>query len=245
MNGEIFQISSIVIATKNALKENRNIIFKPSEYENTILFKFTSSFFPKDINKWYKKSLRKGLKNIQLYLPVNVKDRNKLGFINTSQSCMICYYKNKISLFYPSWQFDKNIKKWNILYTEKIIEDNSFENISYKNNIDSYINTLENIKKLAHDIEFDYFANIFNNAIEALSGNYEDIDKKMNLQLPEENKKLFYAASIADVFGAMGSWNDSPPYAAHEKNLSEEYDFLSNSLLIENRLAILYAVNEF
>ena len=56
---------------------------------------------------------------------------------------------------------------------------------------------------------------------------------------------MFAAASKADVFGAMGSWNDSPPYAAHEKGLDAEYDQLSAELLKNIRLAILYAVNEW
>jgi len=53
----------------------------------------------------------------------------------------------------------------------------------------------------------------------------------------------FKAAITADVFGAMGSWNDSPPYMAHEKGLDKEYDLLSGELLKQIRLAILFAIN--
>lgn len=49
---------------------------------------------------------------------------------------------------------------------------------------------------------------------------------------------------MADVFGAMGSWNDGPPYCAHLKGLDNEYEGLSNELLRQSRLAVLYAVNE-
>lgn len=56
---------------------------------------------------------------------------------------------------------------------------------------------------------------------------------------------MFEAASIADVFGAMGSWNDSPPYMAHKKGLDKEYETLSADLLRNIRLAILYAINEW
>ena len=43
----------------------------------------------------------------------------------------------------------------------------------------------------------------------------------------------------------MGSWNDTPHCLAGEKGLSREYDRLSDALLRQIRLAILYAVNEW
>ena len=64
-------------------------------------------------------------------------------------------------------------------------------------------------------------------------------------ELPETNKKLFYASDICDVFGAMGSWNDSPPCYAAEKGLENEYNNLSSELLTQIRLALLYSVNEW
>ena len=64
-------------------------------------------------------------------------------------------------------------------------------------------------------------------------------------ELPETNKRLFYASDISDVFGAMGSWNDSPPCYAAEKGLESEYKKLSSELLTQIRLALLYSVNEW
>ena len=63
--------------------------------------------------------------------------------------------------------------------------------------------------------------------------------------IPAGHQRLFLAASYADVFGAMGSWNDSPPYSAHEKGLDLEYETLSKELLKQIRLAVLFAVNEW
>lgn len=64
-------------------------------------------------------------------------------------------------------------------------------------------------------------------------------------ELPEANKRLFYASNISDVFGGMGSWNDSPPCYAYEKGLENEYKNLSSELLTQIRLALLYSVNEW
>lgn len=89
---------------------------------------------------------------------------------------------------------------------------------------------------------------VFADAISILNGSDQYPDKRYGLILPEipqKNLQLFEAASCADVFGAMGSWNDSPPYMAHEKGLDKEYESLSAELLKNIRLAVLYAINEW
>ncbi|MCQ4823035.1 hypothetical protein, partial [Eubacterium callanderi] len=63
--------------------------------------------------------------------------------------------------------------------------------------------------------------------------------------LPNDHLRVFEAASRADVFGAMGSLNDSPPWAAHEKGLEQEYETLSAELLKQIRFGLLYAINEW
>ncbi len=101
---------------------------------------------------------------------------------------------------------------------------------------------------MAEKIECENFANIFTCAIAALDGCNEYPDEKFGLSLPpipQQNLQMFEAASVSDVFGAMGSWNDSPAYMAHKKGLSEEYETLSSELLKNVRLAILYAINEW
>ena len=85
-------------------------------------------------------------------------------------------------------------------------------------------------------------------ALQILNDENKDFDKTEGLellQLPSQNLKIFTAANRADVFGAMGSWNDSPPYMAHEKGLDKEYETLSSELLKNIRLAILYSINEW
>ena len=70
------------------------------------------------------------------------------------------------------------------------------------------------------------------------------MDKEF-LEMPEEQLRLFKAANLADVFGAMGSWNDHPWALAQEKDLFDEYNKLSDELLKNVRLALLYAINEW
>ena len=63
-------------------------------------------------------------------------------------------------------------------------------------------------------------------------------------QLPNEFKGVYYAVKTSDVFGAMGSWNDSPPCYAHEMGLDKEYNSLSDRLLQQIRYHLMYVTNE-
>ena len=109
---------------------------------------------------------------------------------------------------------------------------------------------MNRIAILADKIDFQNFGNIFRKAIDILNGEkVENIQKTFYglyfSELPKINKYLFYASDISDVFGGMGSWNDSPPYYAYKKGLEIEYDNLSKELLTQIRLALLYSVNEW
>ena len=55
--------------------------------------------------------------------------------------------------------------------------------------------------------------------------------------------KYYVAADLADVFGAMGSWNDEPAAIAQQKNKMRDYETLSERLLCAVRLMTMYAVN--
>jgi len=103
---------------------------------------------------------------------------------------------------------------------------------------------------LADKINFPNFGNIFRKAFNIL--NRESFQNIRNtfygqtlFKIPEINARLFYSAKISNVFGGMGSWNDSPPYYAHKKGLESEYDSLTEELLTQIRLALLYSVNEW
>ena len=103
---------------------------------------------------------------------------------------------------------------------------------------------------MADKINFQNFENIFRKAFNILNGeSFENIRNTFYGQtlfkMPEINARFFYSAKICDVFGVMGSWNDSHPYYVHEKGLEIEYDSLTEELLTQIRLALLYSVNEW
>ena len=258
MNGQVYQISCIVAAAKCALKNNSDIQYVYDKYVNRIEFEFlpkkklfmTETSHVYNVPDWYKQCREKGLRDIKFLIPVSVEDRKILGFSNTSQASIVCFYKdNLVTYFVPQWEFDPVQKEWNILYTENLWKNAPSGKPEFTNNKDSFIDVLTKIEGLAVKIDCVGFAKIFANARNMLLGNEISVDQDNNVELPKEmpieNINLFKAANISDVFGAMGSWNDSPPYMAHEKGLSDEYDNLSQELLKNVRLAILYAINEW
>lgn len=183
--------------------------------------------------------------------PLKVPNRALLGFSNVNQSGILTFYKNDLVTYWiATWKFEESQQKWNVTYQEYKWDNPPSEAPQFENNRKEFMDILLRIGEFADQIEFTYFGDIFRNAHDVLSGKSEIPDKYLNgkqIHLPdlsEEKKRMFCASSIADVFGAMGSWNDGPPYYAHEKGLDDDYENLSNELLKQIRLAALYAINE-
>lgn len=253
MNGELYQMCRLTAAAKQALFRGAEFKYEQAAYENKVEF-----FFPEGIRQcgvfnrtaknaetWYKYLVKKGLRDIKLVMPTDVKDRRVLGFANTSQSSIICYFKNsEITAFDPKWEFDPKRKMWNILYTERLLLI-PFVKPYGEDNSDALRELLIEIEDFAERIDCRDFAGIFQRALNILDGEESTSSKLPLPSIPEKLLPLFLAADTADVFGAMGSWNDSPPLIAHEKGLDAEYEELSAQLLENIRLAVFYTINEW
>lgn len=257
MNGQMFQIASIVAASKKAMQLSEPIQYFPAKYENRIEFAFLppneilkmEKYTAPNVSAWFEQIRKNQVLDVKLLCPFSVKDRNLLGFSNMTESSILCFHRNgKVTYFVADWQFDSVQKNWNILYSEHEWPNPPSKKPQFENNTDSFREVLLSIRELAIKIECENFAHIFSSAVNLLDGSNEYPDKKHGIelpQIPQQNLQMFEAASIADVFGAMGSWNDSPPYMAHKKGLDKEYETLSADLLKNIRLAILYAINEW
>lgn len=257
MNGQMYQLCVLAAAGKKALKYNEPIQYVPAKYENEISFSClrgacaaeAGMHTVSDVAAWFAYLKSMGLQDIKVLCPIAVKDKGLLGFSNTTESLILCFYKNgKVTYFAVDWQFDAGKKLWNVHYSEQEWKNPPSEKPRFENNADTFRQVLLKIKDFATELEFGNFARIFDSAGNILDGSEDYPDKKYGLclpQIPQKNLQMFEAASAADVFGAMGSWNDSPPWAAHEKGLDQEYETLSDELLRNIRLAILYAINEW
>ncbi len=123
VNGQMYQICCIVAACKKAIQSGRAIQYTPAEYENTIEFSFlpekelfrTRKYTAPDVSAWFEHIRKKGLQDIKFLCPVSVKNRQLLGFSNTTESAMVCFFNDgTVSRFVADWKFDSEKKQWNI-----------------------------------------------------------------------------------------------------------------------------------
>lgn len=259
MNGEMHQICMLVNGARNAMAGRKEFGYIADGYINSIRFRFIpgKTFFGEEAREvhspreWYESCIREGIDDMKFLAPLLVPDRARLGFSNGNQSCILTFHKDGVVTYWTAaWEFDKTLTKWNVVYQEHKWDNPPAEKPRFQDNTAELADILLRIGEFADRTRCGNFGNIFRGAREILNGEKgipERYSNGMPIQLPdmpEEKRRLFYAASMADVFGAMGSWNDEPPYCAHLKGLDETYESLSNELLRQVRLAVLYAVNE-
>ena len=249
MNGQMYQIACIVAAARKALKTDQAILYHPDQYINKICFQILPSKNGEatelSVSDWFEDLKEKGLKDLQLFCPISVEDRGILGFSNTTQSSILCFDKDgKASYFLPNWKSSSQGRGWDVTYTEYEWESYSQDIPHYENNIEEFKDILTRIENLAIKIECDNFAKVFQSARNFLL----DPESGKGLaepQIPLQHLSILRAASSADVFGGMGSWNDEPGWLAQDKGLGQVYDELSDQLLRNIRSAILFAINEW
>ena len=178
MNGEIQQASNIVISARKALFENEKIDFTPSKHTLSIQFIFARKLlFHKSVQansvcEWFDVCLQRGLKDIKFVIPTNRENKHLLGFANTSQCVIVCFWKNgNTSCFCPFWEFDREQNKWKIIYNEQYIKKHTvFDNLHFTDKTNEFKQTLLDIGEFAAKIEQQYFSDVFHNAYEALCG---------------------------------------------------------------------------
>ena len=252
MNGEVFNSCIIVASIKQALKSNLELNYKSEKYIKSLVFDFILGDEPEkreqaSINEWFKHALKLGLSDVKFAtnLMVSSKERTLQGFSNASHKSILCIYKDKMSYFVPHWSFEEDKKGWDIVYKEFSLNGTP-EIQKFSDNTLEFKDILIRITKFADEIECENFGDCFRKGLKALN-EPENIEQNiLNAPLmPKLNLALFTAASAADVFGGMGSWNDDAAGLAQHKRRGKEYDELSSELFTQMRKATLFAINEW
>ena len=251
MNGELDQLSRLVLYVKDIMRSGRVVDFKLEEYEKLSFIPKKKFLFSKveecnDAQSWYKLLEKRKIKDIHLLSCFGVDNIKFAGFSNSTKQGIVTEYANgKTTLWVAKWEFDEEIKGWTIHYKE--FKWTGGAPYTYEECRRDFEKTLLDIEELARLLDFDNFAKIFKEAYDILTGKDEssipEWARDVMPNLTGERLRLFLAASRADVFGAMGSWNDGPDWAAREKGLQKEYDNLSHDLYVSIKKAAMNAVN--
>ena len=248
MNGEIAQVSKIVAFARKALCTGTVPEFEPNRFVLSLRFVILNGDASGEnraeagsVIEWLTACKQKGLQDIKLLLQTEVKDRFVLGFSNAAGGLIVCFWENgSVTYFKSAWSFDQNKKGWNVVFTEHVWDDPPKGRPSYTDHTAEFKAVLSDIEGLARNIGAIEFAPFFRKARTALAGG----DHGEIPYLPGRAGDIYEACDLADVFGAMGSWNDCPPGMAAEKGLGKEYSELSDRLVWEIRYNLMYAVNE-
>ena len=252
MNGEVFNSCIIVASIKQALKSNLELNYKSEKYIKSLVFDFILGDEPEkreqaSINEWFKHALKLGLSDVRYAtnLSVTSEERSLQGFSNVSYKSILCIYKEKMSYFVPHWSFEEDKKGWDIVYKEFSL--NGMPEIQkFSDNTLEFKDILTKIAKFADEIECENFGDCFREGLKALNEPEKIEQNVLNAPLmPKLNLALFNAASAADVFGGMGSWNDDAAGWAKRKKRDKEYDELSAELFTQMHKATLFAINEW
>ena len=252
MNGEVFNTCIIVASIKQALRSNLELDYKGEKYIKSLVFDYILEDEQEkreqaNINEWFKHAKKLGLSNVKFAtnLMVSSKERTLQGFSNASHKSILCIYKDKMSYFVPHWSFEEDKKGWDIVYREFSLNGTP-EIQKFSDNTLEFKDILIRITKFADEIECENFGDCFRKGLKALN-EPENIEQNiLNAPLmPKLNLALFTAASAADVFGGMGSWNDDAAGLAQHKKRGKEYDELSSELFTQMRKATLFAINEW
>ena len=252
MNGEVFNACIIVASIKQVLKSNLELDYKGEKYIKSLVFDYVLGDEPEkreqaSINEWFKHALKLGLSDVRYAtnLTVSSEERSLQGFSNVSYKSFLCIYKDKMSYFVPHWSFEEDKKGWDIVYKEFSL--NGMPEIQkFSDNTLEFKDLLTKIAKFADEIECDNFGDCFREGLKALNEPEKIEQNILNAPLmPKLNLALFNAASAADVFGGMGSWNDDAAGWAKRKKRDKEYDELSGELFTQMHKATLFAINEW
>ena len=195
--------------------------------------------------RWIEQCLKLGLKDAGLSISTFAKDRSLLGFSGANANGIVCRFEGFDSIFVPQWKYDRDKKAWRVKYVECLWRGMPWDALNARDNSAEFENVLVQIRDFASKIGCENFAQTFDNALKTLRGEVaaSEYYAVSFAALPQPSLRAFAAAGIADVFGAMDSWDDEPPSMAQEMGLGDEYDRLSDELLAQKNLAILFAIN--
>lgn len=245
MNGEICDLCLLALSANKALHEHTVFSMPDAQYIAERRFVFSDGFgFADSSDKWFRISQKRGMKYVRLFLPDRVKDRNLIGFSNTSRAFLaIVQGDGTVLRMEPEWIWLKNKKAWCVTCRESFWNHSADEFPVWTDQTGQLKTVLSEIREFALAIKEPFFADCFLDAYNLLNGKDPANNNVLFHDLPAPYGNIINAVSRADVFGAMGSWNDSPPFEAKSIGREHDYERLSDALLHLIRVNLMYAVN--
>lgn len=248
MNGELLHMVKIVTNGNSFLKDE---VFLGDDKDNYVGINFymlskqtrLMKLLGRNENKiekvanseinWYEYLKAYGFNRVYFDLGrTNNSDINLSAFANglSKWKIITCSPRQKVS-WHKNWKFNKDTKKWSIDYYGVPVVNFSPKPLKDEVEIIERLNnSMLEISNFAKKIGFDSWAKYFNEGRLKLHEELIKESRILPISYNDTSFKLLHAISSAWGFGGMGSWNDSPPYYAHDKGLDDEYNRVTNNL---------------
>lgn len=205
-------------------------------------------------DRWFRYSYNKlRLCNIKVLLSTDITD---IGAAS-ERTALACFYENgSVTELVPEWSFDERSGKWSVLYSERECGDIPLAKTRYPDNTEGLRDILCRMAGIADELGFDGCCSEFRAAIFELDKNTvwheDDPDPETGRGagaplirypvLPQQNAAIYNTACRSPSI--MGEWYGEMLAAAEERGRAAELAELAKELTKQQRLAMLYAVNE-
>jgi len=199
------------------------------------------------INKWMLLLKKRNIVDIKILLPRPEEYKGEYAFVNMQNESIFCESDDALYIWSQHWGSSDGMSV--LQYAEQKFSEPAIPKSTFK--VDEFRQILFDIDRLGKEIGLAGWSDRFMNAVSNLDGNrvgYCKFDKDIEFDfqglLNEKATNVLHAAAWANVFGGMGSWNDSGPCAAAEHDRENEYNALTTQLYHQMNSAIEYAINE-
>ncbi|WP_211296440.1 hypothetical protein [Paenibacillus donghaensis] len=241
MNGELHQLLLITALGNGHLINGADAFHKELQRTDNLAVRFVAEGGGQSWTwpKWLAELKEKGCQRLMLNGLVSASAWNNSVFVGSgAPSGVTTLGTSGESLWRVEWRMDqyRSQTRWKITYTEQKItagHKEAREFIPLVELAGKLEEVLSQIAELAVEIgEAFWSSSFFEPAIGILKGTGPAA--QLSFELPavytDRARALLNAVYKAWVFGGMGSWNDSPPYAAHLQGREQDYDRLSARL---------------
>ena len=200
--------------------------------------------------EWFERLREKHLNKIFMHIHTPVNNPQMAGYANAEAEGIFTVFEGgMVSVWIPRASYDNARENWTSTFSETNWPFSQNDLPVYSDPTEDFKSILIRIGQFALEIGYDHYASVFRKSYALLTGEETPVipdwmpDRSM---LPtEDDWRLLLAANNADVFGGMGSWNDSPPWVAHDLGREDEYHQLSHELYVQIRRMYLYAINHW
>ena len=199
------------------------------------------------IDEWFNRLLSLGLKDAKLFIPKVEEGFELIGVDKFRKIGVIIFLKDKSELLEIKCDLSNDKWQYNFVFRGEV----SLPDIRFENKVEEYKQVLIDIGNFAVELGCPGWKNDFMEAHDVLdgkidieSGKHASLNEEFSY-LSEELRRMIIASGIADVFGGMGSWNDSAAYLAGETpELMSEYNRLSHLLFYHVNHHFMFVANE-